>query len=338
MARFLVFATGAGLLGASCCEGFAPTVPIGASPTSTFVGGTATIPPTLFPLTRRSSLPSSSSTARPLAMSPSSLEPVFWSPARPHHVQLARKFVKSVEKAQLESIDGSDGMFVMKDVVMLETGSTSDVVIRNVTRPFWQACIDEVESGCRRVCAFGNSGIGKTTCTPCLIQMLLEAKKTVVYHVRTTSKDGWIYEFVPGLADDDSVTTSVYPEQTLLSDIELLNKPDTYYVVDPGNTTDNCNPPAAFRPKVIIVAAPDARHWGGDRFFQRRGVARASSRSSRCGSWTRSCRRVQSWVPRCRKKALRAGMSRWAAFRATSLIPTRHFSRSWRAKWRRSAF
>jgi hypothetical protein len=187
------------------------------------------------------------------------------------HLQLARDFVKSVTTTKLEPIDGSEGMFVMRDVVSLETGSKSDVVIRSVTPPFWQACMDEVEAGCR-VCAFGNSGIGKTACTPYLIKMLLEAKKVVVYHVRTNSKDGWIYEFVPGLADDDSVATSVYPEQTQLSGIVLLNSPKTYYVVDPGDTTDSCSPPATFRPKVIIVAAPDARHWGGDTFLQRRGA------------------------------------------------------------------
>lgn len=187
----------------------------------------------------------------------------------------ARDFVLSVMPREPEPVPGSDGMFVMRGVVMLETESTSDVIIRNITRQFWQACIDEVDRpdmACR-VCAVGTSGIGKTMCTPYLIKMLLDAKKAVVYHVRTKRSDGWFYEFKQSSEYEDCVIPTAYSEQTLPSNIPLLSDPETYYVVDPGDTTDSCAPSATFLPKVIIVAAPDERHWGGSKFFTRRGRA-----------------------------------------------------------------
>lgn len=168
----------------------------------------------------------------------------------------------------------------MREVVMLERGVALDVVIRKVTRPFWQACINAVDppqsDGGRvvapnqqlRVCAVGTPGIGKTTCTPYLIKMLLEKKKTVVYRVRSEDKDEWIYEFVPG--PDGRVTANVYPELAFKSGIQSLKDPSTFYVVDPGDTTDTCNPSPRFRPKVIIVASPDSKHWGANQFTKKR--------------------------------------------------------------------
>jgi hypothetical protein len=139
---------------------------------------------------------SSSSEPEPLSSSSSEPEPLSstLSGAMLWHQQLARDFVQSITlktTGQPEPIEGGeDGMLVLRDEVMLETGERSDVVLRRVTGPFWKACIDAVERKGRRVCAFGNAGIGKTACTPYLIKVLLEASKAVVYHVRTSSKDG----------------------------------------------------------------------------------------------------------------------------------------------------
>ena len=93
----------------------------------------------------------------------------------------------------------------MRIVVSLESGRPFHVVIRNVTRPFWQACIDAADNPdvtCR-VAAFGTAGIGKTACTPYLIKMLLERGTKVVYHVRTLRECGWIYEFIPGHKEEE---------------------------------------------------------------------------------------------------------------------------------------
>jgi hypothetical protein len=211
--------------------------------------------------------------------------------------QLAEDFVKSVMGKKPEPILGSDGMLVMRKVVTLERGVARDVVIRKVTRPFWQACIDAVDpppppppppshdsdraTGAPgqqaatpteqlRVCAVGTPGIGKTTCTPFLIRMLLMVNKTVVYHMRAPRDAGWMYEFIPGSNDGDPVTANVYPEQAFKSGVPSLREPSTFYVVDPGKTTDSCDPSSLFRPKVIIVASPDSKHWGANEFRKER--------------------------------------------------------------------
>jgi hypothetical protein len=150
----------------------------------------------------------------------------------------------------------------------LETGETRDIVIRNITKPFWNECINKVEQPemrCR-VAAIGTPGIGKTTSTPVLIRMLLEMNKTVVYLVRTLDKSAWNYEFIPKA--DGSIVTSVYTEKMDRSDILSLELRDTYYIVDPGQTKDSCDPDRLFQPKVIIVASPDPEHWN-DREFRK---------------------------------------------------------------------
>jgi hypothetical protein len=195
--------------------------------------------------------------------------------------QGARDFVKSIMGQKPETIPKSDGMSVMRGVVMLERDDVAlDVVIRKRTRPFWQACIDAVDLAPRRgrvavspnqqlrVCAVGTPGIGKTTCTPLLVKMLLERKKTVVYHVRSVSGNRFVYEFVPG--PDEGVVANVYPEQNWEWTIQSLMDPATYYVVDPGLFQGSCNPDTNFRPKVIIVASPDSKHWGNGEFFKGR--------------------------------------------------------------------
>jgi hypothetical protein len=195
--------------------------------------------------------------------------------------QLAMDFVESITERHPEPVEGSDGMSVMRDVVDFETGSIVPyVVIRKVTRPFWQACIDEADTPGMRihVAATGSPGTGKTACTPYLIRMLLlERRVAVVYHVRTLRKSGWLYEFVPGRDGDENddptvVVANVYPEQGYWkSEIPSLNDPSAYYVVDPGKTSDSCDPDARFLPKVILVTSPDSKHWGDGEFFKRRG-------------------------------------------------------------------
>jgi hypothetical protein len=194
--------------------------------------------------------------------------------------QVARDFVKSIMGQKPEKIPQSDGMSVMRGVVMLERDNVAlDVVIRTLTRPFWQACIDAVDPPRRgralvspnqqlRVCVVGTPGIGKTTCTPVLVKMLLERKKTVVYHVRSESGNRFVYEFIPG--PDEGVVANVYPEQNWEWTIQSLMDPATYYVVDPGLFQGSCNPEANFRPKVIIVASPDSKHWGNGEFLKGR--------------------------------------------------------------------
>ena len=80
-------------------------------------------------------------------------------------------------------------MSVSHNVTNLETSRrdkivTDNIVIRNITEPFWKACLAENDASYpERVCAIGTPGIGKTTSTAYLIRMLLMRSKptTIVY-------------------------------------------------------------------------------------------------------------------------------------------------------------
>ncbi len=177
-------------------------------------------------------------------------------------------FITSLMNATIEPIPKGDGMGVIRDVFNLETGRTRSKILRNITIPFWQACIDTVNTpGCRiRVAAVGTPGVGKTSTTPWLIRMLLEQGQTVVYLIRG-SRD--YFEFIPQL--DGSITTNVYPESLPALRIPSLRLSSSYYIVDPSHTKTSCDPPVNFAAKVIIVPSPTSRHWGAAEFEKRRG-------------------------------------------------------------------
>jgi hypothetical protein len=93
--------------------------------------------------------------------------------------------------------------------------------------------------------------------------MLLEQGETVVYHIRTSDKTGLLYQFIPTIDGATRlVQVTLYPKALPLNEITNLQAITTYYIVDPGETVDNCSCPADFKPKIIIVASPDERHWG----------------------------------------------------------------------------
>ena len=60
----------------------------------------------------------------------------------------------------LEEIPASNGMGVIRGVTSLETGTARDIVIRNVIRPLWEECINEVKTTDKRyrVCEVGTPG------------------------------------------------------------------------------------------------------------------------------------------------------------------------------------
>ena len=182
--------------------------------------------------------------------------------------RIAQDFVASILKP-LEEI--GNGMTLMRNVPQLETNTSQNIIIRSITERFWQSCIELLNDASRhnRVCAVGTPGIGKTSSTPFLLRMLIEGGDTVVYHIRTNNKKGWYYEFSPG--DGTQVNARAYPEKDDPDHIPSLSQQSTFYVVDPGATEDSCNPPLIFKPKTIIVASPDSRHWGGGEFMKMRG-------------------------------------------------------------------
>jgi hypothetical protein len=168
-------------------------------------------------------------------------------------------------------------MELLLSVPNLETGSIEAfVVVRKSTIAFWQACIDACERSIR-VCAVGTPGIGKTTTTPVLIQMLLETKRTVVYRIVRYQ----IFEFSP--TEHGGFACSIYNENQLES-ITSLQSRDTYYIVDPSSSKARCDPTVAFKPKVILVTSPDPTVWGRGEFSKQRGPVQGVFRYYPC--WT----------------------------------------------------
>ena len=104
----------------------------------------------------------------------------------------ATAFLNSIMRAEYEPIPKSNGMLILWNIQMLNDilGETVDIVVRNITVTFWQACIDKVDSskGRKQIAAVGTPGTGKTRMTPILIRMLLERNCSVVFLMRSTDK------------------------------------------------------------------------------------------------------------------------------------------------------
>jgi hypothetical protein len=185
----------------------------------------------------------------------------------------ATKDLNKLMSARYEPVSSYPGMEVIRDIRNLEADKRKDIVVRSITKKFWQTCIeivDEVplqDEHPRRVAAIGTPGIGKTLTTAVLIRMLLEKQKTVVYLIRQPYQQGWIYEMSPR---GGRYEVKVYRESVPYFAIPSLRLATTYFIVDPGRTKDDCNPVPSFLPKVIIVASPDSGHWGDMEFTKYR--------------------------------------------------------------------
>jgi hypothetical protein len=186
-----------------------------------------------------------------------------------------QKFIDIImDDSSFVPIEDSDGMSYVPKIPKLETGRWAPLIVRKITQAFWKACLQVVDDDNLRVAAIGTSGIGKTASTSILIRMLLKEHKTVVYHIRTNAGKGWIYEFV---SKDGAYEVDVYRERELYS-IPSIKFDSAYYIVDPSETWDSCNPAFAFLAKVIIVTSPTETHLGGSEFGKYRDGIRGVPR------------------------------------------------------------
>jgi hypothetical protein len=191
----------------------------------------------------------------------------------PNAVTLGQVFVEAIMKDYLP-IPNSDGMQVLCDVTDLETEESGHVVLRTITEDFWAKVIETTERF--RVCALGTPGIGKSLTTCILIRLLLKQSKTVVYRVRTDENVGRIFIFTP-VKHQNTNNTGIHVgtvQERSFFPHQIKEPLSTYYVVDPGQTKVNCNPPVDFKGKVVIVASPDESYWGKSEFGKdRRSVS-----------------------------------------------------------------
>jgi hypothetical protein len=185
---------------------------------------------------------------------------------------IAQEFVDILMNDSMhEEIPNSDGMTYVRDIPKLEDHTRGPMIVRKITVPFWRACIQTLNlRGIGKVAAVGTPGIGMTSCTPMLIRTLLQEGSTVVYHVVKETNPGWLYEFT-SRTDGEGYRAQVYPDRMGVDGVPCLALSTTYYIVDPGMTKTKCQPCPPFKPKVVVVASPDSRHWGESAF--RKGVA-----------------------------------------------------------------
>jgi hypothetical protein len=176
--------------------------------------------------------------------------------------------------APIETVAGETGMMVIRNMPTPD-GEQFNLVVRECTVPFWQACISAVETPGKnyRVCAIGSPGIGKTTSTFVLLHMLLIQGRCVVYHVCRPAANGYMYEFRSRTTNDTPLSSpyicKVHNEANLWQ-IPSLRERGTFYVVDPGQTSRDCVPSDDFLPRIIVVSSPNAVHWGGEKFTKPR--------------------------------------------------------------------
>jgi hypothetical protein len=79
--------------------------------------------------------------------------------------QRAVNFVNVLANKKYEDIKDGNGMQVLRGIRMLEGNMNQDIVVRNVTKPFWKECIklvDEYDTSgmVNRVAAVGTPGMG----------------------------------------------------------------------------------------------------------------------------------------------------------------------------------
>jgi hypothetical protein len=169
----------------------------------------------------------------------------------------------------IQDIPDSAGMRVIYNLPLLsyplKSDNQYDLVIRQVTEPFWSACIQLALEGGGRVCAVGTPGIGKSASTPYLIYLLLFMKRTVVFLLRSVEKDNWYYEFTPTPQMSSPYLCQIYPEATVRTSIPSLQNPKAFFIIDPGRTNDSSDP-EAIKAKLILASSPNSKHWGGSSF------------------------------------------------------------------------
>ena len=166
---------------------------------------------------------------------------------------------------------------VIRDVPDLYTGRPFSVVVRNADHAFWTNCIAELNENKNKIVlrssALRASGNRQRLFFSSGFCFCSRGKPSSTCAVRTKRQTNHYVELVP--SDDTSVENkynpriNIYPESTKQTKIDALYDPDAYFVVDPGETTASCDPEINVVARVVIVASPDERHWGGSSFTKR---------------------------------------------------------------------
>ena len=205
------------------------------------------------------------------------------SPAAEGALDRSKHFINTLMNCKIKDVPGSDGMRVLKDIPVIDEDKSLHVIIRKMTEPFFNKCLELKPGG--RVCATGNPGIGKSTSIPFLIRLILERPKpcTVVYQIR--GDVDWYYQFTS--TGDGRYHTEVLPQAIPPQQISSLRDENNFLIVDSGDgTTGSCNPSRSVKACVLLITSLDGKHWGGNNFIKsHRGNDGGEFRYNSVWSW-----------------------------------------------------
>jgi hypothetical protein len=189
-------------------------------------------------------------------------------------LKIAKDFVDKLIHTKLDDalprVQPNHEMRVIADLPVLGGPAKMDLVIREVNKFLWLQALALADPGKEdlRICIFGTPGVGKSASIPHLIRFILQQNRSVVYLMRDKERLSWYYEFIPTNDENMPYNCSVYPESTHPYDIACLKDKQACYIIDSGDTVDDCIPRNELQARVIIVASADDKHWGGSNFFK----------------------------------------------------------------------
>lgn len=190
----------------------------------------------------------------------------------------AHIFLNKLMESRLEDLGGGAGVRVIRDIPSLvRDDSTLDIIVREITTPFFEACIAKADEG-YRVCATGNPGIGKSYSIPYMIKLILQSRAcSVVFDHRELD---WYFVFTSQIqSNSDGTTRMVYCADVLSktdfskpSALSILYEKANFYLVDPGGVDHaNCNPGIQVRAHVMMFPSPNGKYWNKSQFVKRKG-------------------------------------------------------------------
>jgi hypothetical protein len=140
--------------------------------------------------------------------------------------------------------------------------NSPNLFTRKDSRALWDEVYSYLCSTSKSHCLVtGNPGIGKSRSMTYLLRKLLREGKTVVYEAR---KDSRVFAFIPispGIPEQKVLPTyKVFVVQLrtfLPGACAVLQDPDNFYLIDPGNPASITNVPA----HTVLAASPNKAHY-----------------------------------------------------------------------------
>lgn len=179
--------------------------------------------------------------------------------------ELATEFAEKLRSSTLQSIPNSNIKLLSLSTVRwfrrFETLSVGNqeyfhLVMRPHAIDLWESILEEEKWN--KFAVIGSPGIGKSIGLYYLLKRLLERNSTVVLEKR---KSGLSFAFLPVQGNEGVLRYNVYKSSYESYYSELLEDPNTWYLIDPPKAESWSGPPVV-EAKTVLAASPDPNHLG----------------------------------------------------------------------------